>query len=565
MWPRLASVGFVGAAIGGTAVWFGLQEGVEPANPRPMPRQAFEPSVDSSAAVQARRTLAEIGLNPHDFQRNAELFELLANTGRGEVEALLAEVETLVSTPHRYDVARAIYTRFTEVDPEAAADHVAAVNYHSSWLAAVFRAWAHTDLDAAVDRAATLADDAKAIAAEAILGLDLPLPQRQDIARRLDSEVALAAISARDALAAASNDFAAAWRIALQGVDMSREPRTASEMQGMIGIFAKVGLLARRWAGHDPAAAMAAIGSVGNETIEMMARGAAFEVWAADDPSGAIAWLAEPGSVRNRDSLVQVLMRELVQDDLGEAIRMLDTMPDSLRPGAGVGLVRAMRGRDTSDLDFQMLLDWYDALESPSDRLGSELARSYAARDPQKAFAWAQTLEGRAGRDAVGMAVIQLARSDPALAKRLVTEIEDPRLRQRAAQQFVSAAARNDPRETLRWAQSFPAEDDRPQLVGRALSAWSRESPRDAALEVLSMRDVQLRDDVAHTVAWAAAERGHAELAAELFEAVESEDARKRVATVLLRYHTQIEPDEDKAEFYRSIAPERVPRPRQLR
>ena len=558
------SVGVIGVAIGGAAVWFGLQEGTE--TEEPASRQTYEPPVDSPAAVPTRRrSLAEIVRNPRDFQRNTDLFALLADTGPDEVRALLAEAEALAATPHRYDVARVIYTRFAELDPEAAADHVVSADYHPTWVAAVFRAWAHTELDASVVRAAALGDDAKAIAAGAILALDLPLAQRADIASQLDSEMALAAINAREALAAADDDFAVAWQTALRGVDMSREPRTASEMQDMASTFAQVALLARRWAGHDPAAAMAAIGSVGNETFARMARSAAFEVWAADDPSGAIAWLAEAENVRTRDSLVRVLMRELVQRGLGEAIAMLDTIPANLREGANVNLVRALQGRGSSDLDFQIVLDWYDTLESPSDRLGAEFARTYAARNPEQAFAWAQTLAGRARHDAVGRAIRQLARSDPALTKRLIVEIEDAPLRQRAAQQFVSAAARNDPRDTLRWARSFPAEEDRGQLVQRALAAWSRESPRDAALEVLALRDATLRDDVAASVAWAVADRGQAELAEDLFEAVESDEARERVATVLLRFYTDIDPDEDKAEFYRRIAPERERRPRRPR
>ena len=557
------SVGVLGVAIGGAAVWFGLHDGAEGANPAPMPRETHEPRIETSTAVPAhRRSLVEIGLNPHDFQRNTALLALLADTGSGDVEALLAEAEALDPSPHRYDVVRVIYTRFAEIDPEAAADHVVAANYHSSWVAAVFRAWAHTDLDAAVDRAATLEDDAKAIAAATILELDLSLRQREDIASQLDSEMALAAINTRSALVGADQDFAAAWQSVLRGVDTSREPRSASDMAGMLSTFSQVGVFAQRWADHDPAAAMAAIDSLGNQVTETMARSAVFEVWAKDDPTGAIAWLSEAEHVRNRDSLVRDLMCELVQDGLGEAIVSLDTLPDNLQEAARVGLVRALQRGASGDLDFQIVLDWYDTLESPSDGLGRELAQAYAARNPEQALAWAQTLNGRAQRDAVGRAVSQLARSDPALTKRLIAEIESPLLRQRAAERFVATAARNDPEETLRWARSFPDEDGRGQLVQRTLATWSRESPREATLELLAMRDAELRDQVAPIIAWTIADRGHADLAEELFEAVESEDARRSVAGSLLQYYTQVDPDEDKAEFYRGIAPERMRRRR---
>ena len=76
------------------------------------------------------------------------------------------------------------------------------------------------------------------------------------------------------------------------------------------------------------------------------------------------------------------------------------------------------------------------------------------------------------------------------------------------------------------------------------------------------MRDAELRDKVAPNIAWAVADGGQEKLAEELFEAMESEDARGRVAASLLQYYTQVDPDEDKAEFYRGIAPERMRRRR---
>jgi len=561
MLSRLLLVGFLGIAIGAAGFWLATYDGDEKVPQAPTTGEAPDRSVDSPTSVRSvRRSLAQIVDNANDFQRNTALYALLADTGRAEVEAMLAEVEALAPAPHRYDAARVLYTRFAELDPEEAADHVAAANYRSSWVAAVFRAWAHTALGAAVDRAAVLDGDAKAIAAAAILELDLPERHRQDVAKRLDSEAALVAITTREALGGADKDFAAAWRSAVKAIDLPTEPNSLAEAEGFFHAFGQLGVLARRWANHDPVAAMNALTSMENPEIGMTAQAGVLQVWAADDPSAAIAWLAEQEGGRrgSRSWMTQVLMSGLMERGVDQAILALDTIPAHLQEEARVGLVNALQSfRDPSDVDFQIVLDWYGTLESSSRQFVGALANAYAEHDPEQAFAWARTLEGRAQSAAIDPAVRRIARSDPALARRLIADIDASELRVDAALQFISTAGRNDPEGTLEWARSFPVDDDRPSLERHALTVWSRTAPSEAVREVLSLRDPELRDEVAGSIAWSVMGNGQVELAEELFDAAESENARRQIATVLLRYYTNVAPDEDKADFYRKIAPDR--------
>ena len=127
------------------------------------------------------------------------------------------------------------------------------------------------------------------------------------------------------------------------------------------------------------------------------------------------------------------------------------------------------------------------------------------------------------------------------------------------SQQFVSTTGMRDPKGMLQWARSFPVEADRGQLERQTFTVWSVRAPRDAIREVLAIRDAERRDELAATVAWSIVRRD-AELAEELFEAVESESARRTIADVLLRHYTETKPNERKADFYRRIAPERQSR-----
>ncbi|MYA16512.1 MAG: hypothetical protein F4089_11310 [Gammaproteobacteria bacterium] len=551
----LLSVAVVGVTLGGVAAWLALSQVDEDNRRAPIPRERSEPPLISSTSWGVRQSLAQIVGNPTDFRRNADLYALLADTGLAEVEALLADVASLPASPHRYDVARVLYTRFAELDPDAAADHVVAANYHSSWVTAVFRAWAHTDVDAAVDRAATLESDAKAIAAEAILELDLPPGRQEQIAGQLDGKHVLAAIHARKALTGAERDFAAAWASALRLFDIPQQP-DAPELFGRRAVaFEHLGPLARRWARHDPVAAMAAVVNARPPYDEVMAQ-VVLQVWASADPPAAVAWLA--GQQTAREGWARALMQGLTKRGVDEAIRAIDSIPARLQGEAALGLVSALRERDAGDVDFQILIDWYGTLEAPSGRLTGNLSRAFAAHDPQRAMAWAQTLNGRAQKAAFNAAATQLARSDPALPKRLVGEIESTGLRREAAQQVVFSQAFKNPRATLEWARSFPVEADRPQLERQAITMWARVSPRDATREVLAIRDAESRDATAARIARDVARKGHADLAEDLFNAAESVSARRRIATALVSHYTETEPDRAKADFYRAIAPERV-------
>ena len=554
MWSRLLSVAVLGVAVGGVAVWLALGQGDDNPARASIHRETPEPRhVPSTPAQGVAQSLAEIVENPTDFRRNTDLYALLADTRPSEVEALLAEAASLDASPHRYDVARVLYTRFAELDPHAAADHVVAANYHSSWVAAVFRAWAHTDVDAAVEHAAKLENDAKAIAAEAILELDLPPWRLEEIARQLDGQRVLAAIHTRKALTGGELDFAAAWESALRVFDVSQQSDAPERLGRRVIAFEHLGPLARRWAEHDPPAAMAGVANASTPYNEVMAQ-VVLQVWAADDPSAAVAWLA--GQQTGREGLARALMQGLIKQGVDQAIRAIDAIPARLQGEARLGLVSALQQRDASDVDFQILIDWYGTLDAPSGRLAGDLSRAYAAHDPQRALAWAQTLDGRAQRAAFNAAATQLARSDMALAKRLIAEIESPRLRSEAARQVVFSQAFRNPKATLEWARSFPVENDRPELEHQAIAMWARVSPRDATREVLAMRDAESRDSTAARIAGDVARNGHADLAEDLFSAVESQSARRRIATALVRHYTQNEPDETKADFYRAIAPE---------
>ncbi|MYA15807.1 MAG: hypothetical protein F4Z28_03070 [Gammaproteobacteria bacterium] len=498
--------------------------------------------------------MAEIGRIAIDSRRNDSLYELVAHVGVARVKELLDEVDALDRAPHRPDLARIIYIRFAAVDPEAAVDDVIARAYRTSWLTAVFRAWAHADLDAAVARAQTLDGQAKLLATRAILELELPAWQREKIADRLGGVAILASMRADEDLRG-ETDFSVAWGKAVLIADDTVRRQRLEE-------------IVAAWAEQDPIAAMAAAtelaaqppsGDPLSPSLGLLLQNRVMEIWATADTEGAVAWISEQESTRTVQSTTNTLIIAVAQGSLADAISTLDVLPEDLVAIAQRGFVASMSQRDVNDADFDHLMDWYTSLE-PANKtfLAPFLSQAVVARDAERAFDWAVSLEGGAQRNAVLNVTWRISLNEPEMAKRLVKTIDDEALQQIAAENLVNTEAAEDPRGALDWASSFTSKTVRRELVNAVFRRWSSVDPDEAVREVLRMRDADIRDDVASRIASSlmSGERAQAfgesrvDLAEQLFEAIRSPDVRRDLAKALQRYYVATEPDPAKARRY---------------
>jgi len=529
----------LGIVVGFTTAWVVYDPGQPDSattitNAAPVEPARSSPPEDSGKTLM----LTEIAALVSDFDRNKALYAHIADMEFARLLELLDEADALSESSHRYDVVRVIYLRMATLDPEATVDHVLGRSYRTSWLSTVFRAWAHADLDAAVAGAALLDYHAKALATRAILELDLSDDQREAVARRLDGEEILAGVETREDLADGAADFRSAWEEGL------KEPDANLRMQ-------RLAQIARTWAESDPVAALEAAGAMPNTQLATALQGLVLQSWTTDDPVSAITWLGDQEPSYNLQTLTVTAMAILAQDNIGNAISFLDSMPDHLQEYARQGLVATLQipTGDISDIDVDTVLDWYATLDASSQReLSPSLSFAIARRQPERALDWAQSLEGQARETALRSVLSSLASTDLELAQRLVAEMDDPELRFELSTTVVYAAANADPRGTLEWAESFESEAERVALVGAVLNRWADDEP-DVAVEVLlDMRRGPFRDQVAANVAMRFV-RDQIELAERLFEAIESAEFRRPLASMLRRHFAETDPD--KAARYR--------------
>ena len=533
MWIRLTAVGVVGIGVGVLLAWSVLDREAPPSlDTREVPD---EPVTVAAPAPAPLPSLAQIAAIANDFDRNTALYAHLAHADLDRVHELLALTDALPSTPHRYDIKHVIYVRFAAIDPQSAVDHMLDGAYRTSWLAAVFRAWAHADLDAAVSRAERLDADAKAIATRTILELELPDGKRVAIARQLDAEHVVAAMETRESLARGETDFPSVWQEALGEVD------TRLRLQRLTQI-------ATEWATRDPAAAIDAASATEGQ-IRMAMQMAVIRIWTAQDPIGVVAWLSRQEPSSSLQSMTSTMMVTLARNSMADAISSLDAMPDHVREYAEQGLVRTLASSnvDVSDADIDMVLDWYSTAEFNRDHV-MMLALSLARRDPERALSWARSLAGEARETAIGSVMSTVGRTDPESARRIVMGMDDAD-RLEAAKSLLYSQARHDPRAALDWARSFESEAERAELVQQVFRSWARDKPEEAIGELMDLRAGSVRDELAKSVAGSLL-IDRPDLVERLFETIDSREARRTVAGMLMASFTR-SGDAEKAEFYR--------------
>lgn len=492
---------------------------------------------------RAGTTLVQIAEVANAFERNAALYGFVTDADRGQIEALLAEVGNLPETPQRDDVARVLYIRYASLAPDAAAAHALRHRTGPDVLTAVFRAWAHTDLDSAVARAAELAMWARPDAARAILQLDLPANDREIIAERLNVGLSIAEIAAAPSVqgsAPGETYDAVLARLGAMTDDEQRRGELASA--------------ASAWAAEDPAQALTAV--IDWDGVADIKDSLLYWImvdWAQADPRAAMDWLLARDTAEFLD-LVFPAYRQLASLDLAGAEALVEGLAgDAARRQARMAVFTAMLGH--GDLDRAVIafaeLDREGQTMAVGD-LGNHLARA----EPERAFHWLLELDEELRSDVFEWTLRGIHQQDPALTKRLIQGVANPALRIEAARNVIDREAFVDQAEALRWAETLGEEQEYAPVVGDLFGAWLRWNPERATTALMryprgAARDLALRRFVgAHLASFdtVGAER--------FFEAIDSPEERHLAAERLHRYYTETDPNERKAAVFGELAAE---------
>lgn len=490
----------------------------------------------SNAAEQAEApagALASLATVEDDFKRNALLYPLVATADAADLQRLFAELARQPATPHRYDIARVLYIRFVAVDPAAAVHHALHRTGKPSWINAVFRAWAHVDLEAAVARAADLDGEAAQVAAAAIFELDLNTEQRAFVVAQLGGERQAQHADVWATYASGADDMAAAWNRALHaGADMREQLRA----------------IAAAWAAVEPRQAMAMAAKLDpslRDSLELVIIGH----WDTADPTGPIEWL-EQASPQNRGRyLVRRAMAHLAQSDLDIALARVEELPEAMREAALQGVLQYMAAQAP-----QRAFEHFRSLDFAT-QAATLVQVAFFVPPHADNVAWVATLHPRLRSEALGMILHRMHIADPALAVRLTDDMPNARLKAHWVRSLAPREVRRDPHQAWAWATSLPNDlQEASGVVNTAFSTWYAIDRDSAARNLLALRESPVRDQALLAVirhfADAPSKYDHS-LIDRFLRAISEAAVRREAAGILRDHYTSADPNPRLAERYR--------------
>ena len=545
--------------------------------PSSSPASSTASSEDVTKSKPIGPSFEAIAAITDDFSRNAALYALLRGADQGQIEDWLDRVDMLPPAPHRYDIARVLYIGFADIDPEAALSHALRTAPRASWVAAIFRSWAHADPDAAADRAASMEESAMAAAAWGMLQVDMPGDASRDLAERLDRKEAMAPWRREwERLMGAAPPTRTTLLLAT--IEARRLARTENESSPAAWTRATLveNPLVRRilmeevaleWAKVDPAAALATVtawngtdlvatwypgsGSGSTTSLQSHIGERILLGWSDADPQAALAWVVDQDPT-DMHLYIQFAIGALARQSPDEAVARLSTVPAFLQKEASGAVLQAL---STQDLD--RALGFFAALDIPLRQanllwLTGDVVES---RPPSEALEWALSRDRRIRADAVRQVVGEIHETRPTAARELINEL-DPELNGAALSDFARREVLRAPGEALAWARSFHDATRRPALVSEVLTAWYFTDREGAVREIVGLDDASVRDQAASEVMSEAIRRGQIPLAERLFAILESPAAHQRAAAGLYGYFTETEPDDQKASTYSRLLPD---------
>ena len=481
-------------------------------------------------------SLKEILQIPGDFAQTAALYQLAMGLGEARILELLDEARTLRPAREGRAASAILYSRYAELDPEAAVDRVLLLggSNQTAGLAQVFHIWAGVDLDAALARALSLGMQERLVVGMAILQSrdGLSGVERESIARQLGLAGVLPQLEAQRQLSSV-DDPVAAWS-------------TAIGMRNRLEQSQRLQMLAEVWARMDPSAAMAAVESLDRADLREQLQRQVARHWVANDAEGAVEWvLAQPQS-QNRSSLITSTLALLAANDPARALELTDVLTGAERQQAVAGVLGAW-----SRVDPRSAAESMAAIQDAATRgmAVARIARSYAQQYPDEAAQWLTELDpAEADQAAVGI-VRTLARNDPVAASTLVLGITDSSLRRTAASQLVNNWARIDPEQAVRWASEVDEPELRAQLYKSVLPQWAVYDANAALSYVNRIGGLQEREAAVTAVMISVRDPVVKE---RLYEGLTLPDSRRNAARQL--YHYFLRADPDRAGAYQRAA-----------
>ena len=389
-------------------------------------------------ALEGEDTLTNILLPPSDFQQTLALYARLVDADRETLERLLDEAEHLQPRRDSRAAQSIIYSRYAELDPNAAVERIIAAGLSERYvhlLEQVFRKWAKYDRTAALRRAETLPAIYRGVAGGAILSVseDALPEQRDEIAATFGLRGQLEHMQADEAM---RDSPAIAWQQAL----------AAPPGPHRIAVLMRI---ANGWAERDPQQALTAIAELPQADLRQSMRSQLMVVWAMRDRRAARAWVDALPTSKERTEMAGEFAFGLAQEAPQDALDFVLTLASSERSAAARGVFSAWAGQDPRAAAEALATLGDAAIVESSARA---VLQTWAHADPYAAFEWVSRQDTLPQDGSLFIApLLGIAAYEPVDALDFALEL--PNGRSEAVATVLQVWARNDAPAAAAWLQ----------------------------------------------------------------------------------------------------------------
>lgn len=416
----------------------GLEAARVVADPRLRARE-FGLALETWLLRDFEAALAYVRQLPEGTERTQAILMAISVVARTDVDRALALARELAITREQRAIYNALFAQLATSDLAAAVQRLATVpggSARMNALRAVADVWAARDAEAVLAWGEKFTDSAdRTIAMEAALaGLARQSPQR---AIALAQEK-LGGASLQQAILAfvprlIESDPVVAAQVVAALPSGETKMLVAAEVARTVGVTA-------------PRQALTWADALADAAARQVARRAALEAWALNDPVSASLYVA--------------------------------AMPtDAAQVAAAEQVARVLGGKSPAQA-----VAWVQTLPSVDARQAAAIytASSWAQSDPSGAAHWASNLVVSEGRVAALRGVLShWVRSDAAATQTFVASLSSD-LQPAAAAAIAPQLAQRDPADALVWAQALSAPLARDEATLAAYTRWKQNAPAAA-------------------------------------------------------------------------------------
>ena len=498
------------------------------------------PNDDATEQIDELEQFREIFKHESTTDQYTALYTALSRATVDELRVWWAQSKQIERKSHRQTAQNAILREFAKNSPQEALRYIddAAIFETDTLLKTVFREWAVSHLDGAIEAVSTLSVPRRDIALEAILDSrdDLSDSERRSIAVQLgneemylkmvsDSKASQSIAEPKQSWDTLLNDsvndslqleslakVAEAWhaqigfevlshmlavasanRVPLLRPIVQLDPAGAMDyVRGVDEDSDKLYLastIAREWARTDPQGALSAVSTIQPPTLASRLESQVAATWALTKPNAVIENIELISEEFRIDTLETAFSRLAGKDPMG-AIEKLSSVEHHV--GNTSSIVRRIVYR-WSDQEPDTAADWvlntYPKEDPQRRTLLEPVLRSLVHQDPSKAFEIAIAQPASSDGFGLEVAVMQgITRDgDIELAKKLLPQVRGENTKT-YVYSLIGGAMVEESKfdEALDFGQEL-SESEQPQYYGLVLDDWAEKDPKNllASLESL--------------------------------------------------------------------------------